>query len=112
ELFLDAERPEVQQRLGMRIEIEITDLRQQHQVGAEQRAGDGIFRQRGQFVRQQDGNAGGERGQHDDDQRRKNPPDAAGVEFGEAEVSPIEVGNDDLRDQVSGDDEEDVDTDK
>src|SRR5689334_15827915 len=51
-------------------------------------------------------------GQERDDQRRKDPPDAAGIELGEAEGSLTEAAEDDRRDEEAGDDEKDVDADE
>ena len=51
-LFLDAERPKVQERFQMRGYIEIANLRQQHQICGKQRACQNIFSKRRKLQRQ------------------------------------------------------------
>ena len=112
ELLLDGERPQMQQRLGIARYVEITGFAPQHQIGRKTRSGRQMLAETLELVRQQHVPADKKGGSDDNDQRRKNPPDAADVEVEIAEAAALDGIDDDAADQVAGDDKEDVDADE
>ncbi|MGX1107867.1 hypothetical protein AB7M47_006250 [Bradyrhizobium elkanii] len=112
ELFLDAERPEMEQRLRLRGRIEIATLRIEQQVCRETRACRNLLSKGHQLARHQKLPSGDEGGDQDDDQGGKNPANATRIERRKAEAPVLNVAIDDPGDQVAGNDEEDIDPDK
>ena len=111
ELFLDAERPGVQQRLAQRRRVEIAGLPGKMDVrdrGRRRRQGPGVVPR---FRRRQDeGGANGGRQQHGE-KRGKNAQDAALVEGGDTEAAGLDVRRDHAGDEIARYDEEHVDAD-
>src|SRR5437660_11245192 len=106
-LLLDAERPEMEQRLGSRHRVEVPGLAPEHEVGHEACAADDMTVELGQLGRQKlepaDNQASGEH----DGERGKEPAHATGIEMSEAELLPLQPVGDDAGDQEARDDEED-----
>src|SRR5580704_4319509 len=102
----------MQQRLGIARYVEIAGFAPQHQIHRKTGAGRQMLAEALELVRQQHVPADEKRGGDDNDQRRENSPDAPDVEVEIAETVTLDGIDDDAADQVAGDDEEDVDTDK
>ena len=112
ELLFDRERPQMQQDLLFGRRVEVAALRKQDQIRGEAGTSGHMLAQFQVFVGQQQEPASPEAGAQHQQQRRKDPADPPVVEPGEAEPATREVGPDDRGDQVSGDDEKDIDPDE
>ena len=112
ELLLDRERPGVQQRLGFRRRVEVTRRQCKKYVRDVGHGGDHAVGELLQLDRQQVkiGQCAG-RQQHGE-QRRKQPHDAPLVETRDGEAAVLDLVVDQPADQISRDDEENVDADK
>jgi hypothetical protein len=111
-LLFNRQRPQMQQRLQIRSGIKIADFLPENEILNEPRASGDVFAQLRVFVRQEQEPASGKTGKEHQNQRRKNPADTVGVELGEAEVAVLQALKQDRRNQIAGNDEENIDADK
>ena len=88
ELFLYAQRPQMQQRLGLRRRFEVIVLARQPKIEGEERAFELLLGERGQGSRIEQQEASGPDADYDDRQSRKYALDPLGVEVREAERLP------------------------
>jgi hypothetical protein len=112
ELFLDPQRPQVQQGLGTGGGVEVAHLRPVKQIGGEACPAGHVLAQLPVLVGEQRKPAEGQAGEHHGQQRREDAPDAPRIEAGHAEPALLQFAQQDARDQVAGNDEEDVDADE
>ena len=112
ELFLDRQRPEVQQRLSDRRDVEIAGLAPQDEVRRKRRPTEHVPAHHAEIVggQRQSAKEPGRR-QHDDE-RGENTPTAARIKILQREPSFTRFAPDNRRNQVTGNDEENIDTDK
>ena len=112
ELLLDRERPGVQQRLGFRRRVEVARRQCKKYVRDVGHGGDHAVGEFLQLDRQQIKIRQHARCQQHGEQRRKQPHDAALVERGDGEAAVLDLVVDQPADQISRDDEKDIDADK
>ena len=91
ELFLDTQRPQMQQRFGSG-RVEIADFGIVEDIRSETGTGQRVPAEFGVFGRRQDEPAESPCRQHDDDQCGKESADASCVEFEEAEGAAFQPG--------------------
>jgi hypothetical protein len=108
ELLLDAERPEVDERLQLGDAVEVADVVVRDDVGDEEAAADRVDEEIAEVVGRQERRADRSGRREHDQKRRKDPPHPSRVEAREREVGREQ----DPRDQEAADDEEDVDADE
>jgi hypothetical protein len=90
--------------------IEIANLRKQHKVCGERRARNDVLSKRGKLQRQKVIPAEGKRRDQNNDQCRENAPHAPGIKRRGSEAARIHPFEDNLVDEISGDDEKYIDT--
>src|SRR5437762_1770642 len=101
----------MKKRLGLRGLVEVSRFTPERQIRDESRARSDVLAHTFKFVRQQkDPPAGQHRGQNRD-QGRKDPLAAPRVEVREAESTFRQLAANDRSDQISRNDEEDIDAD-
>jgi hypothetical protein len=108
ELLLDPQRPQVQQRLGLRRRVEVPRLAPEHEVRDEGRPARGLLAQLHELAVQQHVPAEGQGCRQHQHQRREDAPHAPCVEVAVAEVARRLALKNDGRDQEARDHEEEV----
>src|SRR5471030_132684 len=112
ELLLDRETPEMEQRLGIGRDVEIATLVPQQEIRDEHPSSKKVLAERLVFARYQQNPPGDSTRREHREQGGENAPRAPHVEVDKREIAGLELRQDDCRDQESGDDKEDIDTDE
>ena len=109
ELLLDGQRPEVGQRPQGGVLGEVAGVLPEDEVGGEGGRRGHVLAEGAVRIRQEEPAAGDERRDEHEHERGEEAEGAAPVEPREREAALGEAAPDDPRDQIAGDDEEDVD---
>jgi hypothetical protein len=109
ELLLDGQRPEVSQRPQRRVLAEVARVLPEDEVRGESGGRGDVLAERLVRVREEQPAPRSQCRHEHEDKGGEEAQDAAAVEPREREAPVVEPAPDDPRDQVSGDDEEDVD---
>ena len=102
----------MQQRFGVRRKVEIAGFVPVEKVGDEARAAGDVLAQERVVVGEEREPSPEQAREQDEDERREDALDTADVKRLEAEAPAFQSAEDDRRDQIAGDDEEDVDADE
>ncbi len=111
ELLLHRERPSVEQRLRQSRGIEVTRFQVEQDIGHEQRCSRDAPPELIEFRRHEQPITDDRNRRENQKQSRKEAPHAPRIEVGDRETALADILDDDLGNQVAGDDKEDVDTD-
>src|SRR5579862_1569182 len=102
----------MQERLADRLGVEITGLTPQHEIQDKADGGDDMLAELRVRLGPHDEPTHRSARREHEHQRRKNPFDAANVEFGEAELRFGQALQHDAGNEIAGNDEENVDADE
>ena len=111
-LLLDAQRPCMNERVGLHVGREVTDLAIEVYIRAKQCGRDHAFGEVPQFIWIQQDECG-QRGRKDDQIKRwKDAADAAFIKCGKGEIAGLLFLSDNAGNQVPADDKENIDAEK
>lgn len=110
ELFLNAQAPQVQQRLELAGHVEIAGFPPENEVGNERRATEHVFAQCLVFIGQEGKPAEGHDRQQHQNERWEDTADTAVVESRYAELPLLQILHDNGGNEIAGYDKEDIHT--